>query len=138
MLVCGGVVILVIAELNDFSRAYRTPAGPIVLRDDGPAGCGSLVAVAFGPCSGALDESLPRCATREGSFLLPCPSSAGELGALFVAAPVEDIPVAGQQRAGGDEVSGVLVAGEIRATRCGRERRTTVPQRWVRRGVDGA
>jgi len=32
MLIFVGMVILVIAELNDFSRAYRTPAGPIVLR----------------------------------------------------------------------------------------------------------
>ena len=34
------------------------------------------------------------------------------MGATLVAPSVEDVPVAGHERAGGDEVGGVLVAGE--------------------------
>ena len=68
--------------------------------------------MAGGPRFGAFDEAFGGGAAGEWAFLFSGPAVSGELGAAFVAAPVERVAVAGQQRAGRDEVGGVLVAAE--------------------------
>ena len=61
---------------------------------------------------GAFDEAFSCGAAGERSFLFARPPVSGELGAAFVASPVERVPIAREELAAGDEVAAVLVAGE--------------------------
>jgi hypothetical protein len=67
------------------------------------------IGVSLRPGLGAFDEPFSCGAAGERSFLFARPPVSGELGAAFVASPVERVPIARRQLA---EVPAVLVAGE--------------------------
>src|SRR4051794_31090632 len=99
---------MVIAEVNDVSRACPTPAGPTELGRTGwpvaghPSGWRSAHALAR---STSRSPAAPRARGPSSSPAHHRPAS----WVRRLSAPVEDVAVAGQERAGGDEVSGVLV-----------------------------
>ena len=62
---------------------------PVVVASAGPL----LVWVTLGPCLGSVDEPFGGSAAGEWPFLLACPAVSGQLGATFVAAAVERVPV---------------------------------------------
>ena len=78
-----------------------------------PAGnCLTASSGAARPRFGALDQTLGGRPPGEGAFLFAGPPTPGELGAAFVAATIEHVAVAGQQRSRGDELLAVMWAGK--------------------------
>ena len=59
-----------------------------------------------------MDQSFGGGAAGEWSFTLARPTPSGQLGAVPVASAGQDVAVAGEQRAGGDEAVGMAVTGE--------------------------
>jgi hypothetical protein len=78
----------------------------------GICGTGRSSAGPVRPRFRSLDKPLGRRTSRQRPFALPGPATPGHFGAVPIAAAFEDVAVTRQQRTGGDELRGVVVAGE--------------------------
>ena len=88
------------------------------------------IGVSLRPGLGAFDEPFSCGAAGERSFLFARPPVSGELGAAFVASPVERVPIARRQLAAGPCCAG---RRRTRDMRCGLIGSTRARPWWVRR-----